>query len=70
MYPFPLFVNAGGANRACSLDDCRKVFQKTVIYITEQARPHYGTDDQALRIDDMLWLRSKVLLALTAISLN
>lgn len=68
MYPFPLFVIGNGSGQACSLSDCRQVFQKTVRYLTAQARPYYGTEDpeQQTRIDEMLWLRSKVLYALHA----
>lgn len=69
MYPFPLFAVGSGAGQACSISDCRQVFQKTVRYLTAQARPHYGTEDpeQQTRINEMLWLRSKVLYALHAI---
>ncbi|MCC7522630.1 hypothetical protein IT407_02430 [Candidatus Uhrbacteria bacterium] len=69
MYPFPMFAVGRGSAHACSISDCRKVFQKTVGYLTAQARPYYGTEDpeQQTRIEDMLWLRSKVLYALHAI---
>lgn len=69
MYPFPVFVIGAGTGEPCSIGDCRTVFRRTVRYLTEEARPHYGTEDpkQQPRIDDMLWLRSKVLSALHAI---
>lgn len=69
MYPFPWFAVGAGTGQARSINDCRQVFQKTVKYLTAQARPYYGTEDpeQQTRINDMLWLRSKVLYALHVI---